>query len=121
MTLALAACSSNSSPESTLQAFYQAAANADVEKATALISFRDVPAAKMVAAKGKVQMIVGEMQATVQANGGLDKVEILETKMDEAGQTATIKAKLTYKNGKEHNERHTLRKEDDGWKLVLGK
>jgi len=116
--LALTACSSGK-PESTVETFYEAAAKGDVEKATEQISFSSVPAAQMMAAKGKVQMIVGEMQARIQANDGLDSVEILESKINEEGKLATVRSKVKFKNGKEQTENHRLIKEDDSWKILL--
>lgn len=115
---ALTACSGGK-PESTVETFYEAAAQGDVDKAIAQISFSGVPAAQMTAAKGKMQMIVGEMQARIQANDGLDEVEILESKVGEDGKTATVRAKVIFKNGKDKTESHRLIKEDGDWKLQL--
>lgn len=117
-SFALAACS-GSKPESVVETFYSAAEDGDVEKATSLISFANVPAPQMVAAKGKVQMIVGEMQSRIQANEGLKDVEIVESKVSEDGKTSTLRAKLKFKNGKEQIENHRLVKEDGDWKIVL--
>jgi len=118
MALVLTACSGGK-PESTVEDFYRAAAKGDVDKATALISFASVPAAQMVQAKGKVQMIVGEMQSRIQANDGLDGVEILESRQDESGKSATVRAKVKFKNGKDQTETHRLVDEDGGWKILL--
>jgi len=118
LSVLLVACSAGK-PESTIEAFYRAAAKGDVEKATELISFGNVPAGQMVQAKGKVQMIVGEMQRRIQANDGLDTIEMVDVKVDEAGKTAAVRSKVKFKNGKEQVENHRLVKEDGDWKIQL--
>ena len=114
----LAACSGGS-PESTIESFYKAAADGDVEKAAEQISFASVPAAQMTAAKGKVQMIVGEMQSRIQANDGLDSVEIVESKIDDEKKTARVRSRIVFNNGKDQTENHRLINEDGDWKILL--
>ena len=115
---ALAACSGGK-PESTVETFYESAAHGDLDTVTEQISFASVPAAQMMAAKGKVQMIAGEMQARIQANDGLDSVEILETKVDDEKKMAMVRAKIKFKNGKEQTESHRLINENGTWKILL--
>ncbi|KLI98708.1 DUF4878 domain-containing protein [Luteimonas sp. FCS-9] len=117
-TLALAACSSGK-PEAAVEAFYEAAAKGDVEKATAQVSFADVPANGMVQAKGKVQMIVGEMQSRIDANDGLDEVEVLESTVDEGGETARVQVRVVFANGKDLTETHRMVRDDGKWKIRL--
>jgi len=114
----LAACSGGK-PEDTLDRFYRAAEKGDVDTAMKQMSFANVPAANMVQAKGKIQMIVGEAQNMIKANGGYDSLEIIESKIAEDGKTATVRAKLKFKNGKDKADNARLAKEDDGWKIVL--
>ncbi|MGV8399276.1 DUF4878 domain-containing protein [Pseudomonas aeruginosa] len=116
--LLLGACSGGK-PESTIDAFYRAAAKGDVEAATKLMSFANVPAAKMVQAKGKVQMIVGEMQTRIQANDGLDTMTVVQTQTDEKDENAVVLVELRFKNGKTQKQNHRLIKEDGSWKLLL--
>jgi len=118
LAFTLAACSGGK-PESVVEAFYSAAEDGDVEEAREQISYANVSASQVAAVQGKVQMIVGEMQARINANKGLDEVEIVESKVSEDGNTATVRAKLIFNNGKELIEDHRLVKEDDGWKIVL--
>lgn len=117
-TLLLAACSGGK-PEATLERFYTAAAKGDVEKATNEISFDNTPAEQMMQAKGKVQMIVGEMQNRINANDGLDKIEVVSSTIAEDGKSAKVQVKLVYKNGKSSTESSNLLKGDDGWKIKL--
>lgn len=116
--LLLSACSGGQ-PESVVESFYEAAADGDVEKATELMALNNVPAAQMMQAKGKVQMIVGEMQNRINANGGLDDVEILESKVAESKKTAVVRVKIKYKNGKDQTQSHNMIDEDGDWKLLL--
>ncbi|TBU90661.1 DUF4878 domain-containing protein [Stutzerimonas kirkiae] len=118
LAVLLAACS-GSGPEATTESFYKAAAKGDVDKAIGLISFADVGANEMVQAKGKVQMIVGQLQARIQANDGLDSVEVLSSTVSEDGNQATLHNRLNYKNGKSQDDRVRLVKEKGDWKIAL--
>ncbi|WP_251977442.1 DUF4878 domain-containing protein [Salinicola avicenniae] len=114
--MTLVACSGGD-PESTASAFYEAAAEGDVDGAVELISFAGVGANEMVQAKGKVQMIVGNLESRVAANDGLDTVETLETQVSEDGQTAVVRSRITFGNGKSTSENTRLVKEDGDWKV----
>lgn len=118
LAVMLAACS-GSKPTSTVEAFFNAVAKGDVEKASEQISFAGVSANEMIQAKGKIQMIVGEMHKMVEANGGLAGIEVVESKIDDDGKSATVKIKLKFKNGKDQEETQKLVKEDAGWKISL--
>ena len=83
------------------------------------MALKNVPAAQMMQAKGKVQMIVCEMQNRINANGGLDDVEILESKVAESKKTAVVRVKIKYKNGKDQTQSHNMIDEDGDWKLLL--
>ncbi|MCP1631768.1 DUF4878 domain-containing protein [Kerstersia gyiorum] len=116
--LMLAACSGGK-PESVVETFYKAAAKGDVELATKQIALAEVPASEMTMAKGKIQMIVGEMQQRVAANDGLDKVEIVEVQIDDANNTAVVRTKLVFGNGKDSTSNNNLVKEGGDWKISL--
>ena len=118
LTLLLAACASKK-PEAVVEQFYRAAAKGDVEEATKQVSFTEVPADVMVQAKGKVQIIIGEMQNRVQTNEGLDKIEIVNVTVNRDEKTAVVESKVVFKNGKSMTEKHHLIQTDDGWKLRL--
>jgi PBP1b-binding outer membrane lipoprotein LpoB len=118
LAMLLASCSGGK-PESTLEAFYQAAAKGDVEKATELVSFENTPATQMVRAKGKVQIIIGEMQQRIDANDGLDRIETVSSKIDPDGKHAVVEVKLVFKNGKDVAETSKLVKGEHGWKISL--
>lgn len=116
--LALAACS-DAKPESVLETFYQALAAGDAETAARQISYSRVPAAYMGQANGRVRRLAGKIQDRIQANDGLDKVEMVEVHMAEDGKTAKIRARLKFRNGKERLQNHRLVHEGSGWKIVL--
>lgn len=114
----LAACSGGK-PENTVETFFQAAADGDVEKAIDQISFASVDASEMVAAKGKIQMIVGDLQQQIAANDGMGSLETLSSEMAEDGELAIIQSKITFGNDKTMNETTRLAKEDGDWKILL--
>jgi phage shock protein A len=118
LVAALSACSGGK-PEDTLEAFYRAAEKGDVEKATKQVSLANVKDAQLTQAKGKVQMIVGEVQGKLKANGGFDSLEVVESKVDPDGKTADLRVKLKFGNGTDKQERARLVKESDGWKIVI--
>lgn len=114
----LTACSGGK-PEDTVNAFFQASADGDVDTAIDQVSFASVGADEMVAAKGKVQMLVGDLQQRVNANDGLDSVETLNSDISEDGEQATIQSQITFGNGKTTNETTRLIQEDGDWKISL--
>lgn len=114
----LAACSGGK-PESVVETFYQAVAKGEVDDAMRQISFANVPADRVVQARGKVQMIVGEMQNRMQANDGLDRIEILETSVDDARISADVRTRVHFRNGREDTQIHRLVKDDGDWKIQL--
>jgi hypothetical protein len=117
--LALIACSGEK-PESVLQTFYQAVATGDAETAARQISYSRIPAGFRAQADGKVRMLLGEMHSRIQANDGLDKIEMVAVNMAAGGKTAKIRTRLKFKNGKEHLQNHRLVREGGDWKIVLG-
>jgi len=118
--LALAACGASDKPEDIVQAWYKAAVAGDADAAIKLLYLDEVPANQMAMAKGKVQMIVGEIANRAKANDGLKKIEALETSMEEDKDRATVKVRLTFGNGKDQTESVRLRRSDKKWKVVIG-
>jgi len=111
----LAACSSK--PESVVETFYKSAAAGNIEKATEQISFAGVDANEMVQAKGKIHMIIGEIKNQIDANDGLNKVEVIESNID--GDSAKAQVKLIFNNGKDNTDSYDLVHEDGKWKIKL--
>lgn len=113
----LAACSSSNTPEATVETLLFAAAKGDVEKTAEQFSMAGVPDADLMQAKGKVQIMVGEMQKAAQAHGGLKSVEIVKSETSSDGKSAKVQAKLKYGDGKDGNERFTLVQDGGRWKV----
>jgi len=118
--LALAACGSADTPEDVVQAYYKAAAAGDADKTIQWISLSDVDADDMPQAKAKVQMIAAEVQSKAKSNGGLKKVEIVESSTDDANNTARLKVEVFFGNDKKSTESFRLRRDDGKWRIVLG-
>ncbi|WKD29585.1 DUF4878 domain-containing protein [Vreelandella venusta] len=114
----LTACSGGK-PEDTVETFFKAAAQGDTDKAIDQISFASVSANEMVQARGKVQMIVGEVQNRINANDGFDSVETLNSVISDDGNQATIQSQINYGNGKSTTENTRLVKIDGDWKISL--
>ncbi|WP_234265191.1 DUF4878 domain-containing protein [Hydrogenophaga sp. NFH-34] len=117
-TALLASCSGGS-PENAPAAFYKASAAGEVDKAMEYVSFANFKAEEMVMAKGKVQMVVGRIQQTASSNDGLEKVEIIESVVGEDGNSAKVKTKLLFKNGKDKTDTVNVVKDDGKWKITL--
>ncbi|MFC0268927.1 DUF4878 domain-containing protein [Kushneria aurantia] len=119
MTLMLAACSSSTQPEETVERFFNAAAKGDSDTAIEQISFAGVGANDMAAAKGKIQMIAGQMQSQIESNGGIESLETLESTISEDGQHATVRTRVTFGNGQSTTDQTRLVKQDGDWKITL--
>jgi len=117
---ALAACGGADKPEDVVQTWYKAAVAGDTEAALKHLYLDEVPADQMAMAKGKVQMIIGEVARQAKANDGLKKIDVLDTNIDEAKQRATVRVRLTFGNGKDKTETVRLRQSDKKWRVVLG-
>lgn len=117
-TALFSACSAGK-PEDAPSAFYKASAAGEVEKAMEYVSFANFKAEEMVAAKGKVQMVIGQVQQMVASNDGLDKVEVIDSVMGDDGNSARVTSKLFYKNGASRADTVNLVKEDGKWKIKL--
>jgi len=111
----LSACSAK--PESTIQAFYKAVAAGNVDKAIEQVSFAGVEAKEMTSAKGKLQMIIGEMKKQIDANNGLKQAEIINSSVD--GDKASVQVKIIFNNGKDTTGPHDLVCENGKWKIVV--
>lgn len=120
LALGLVACSGGK-PEDTLEKFYRAAEKGDVETAIKQIHLSNVKDAQLTQAKGKVQMIVGEVQGQIKANGGFDGLNVIESKIAPDEKSANLRVKLKFKNGTEQPDNARLIKDSDGWKIVIGR
>ncbi|MGS2742294.1 DUF4878 domain-containing protein [Halomonas sp. LS-001] len=116
--LTLTACA-DEKPEDTLETFFNAVAEGDIDTAIEQISFETVSVNEMAQAKGKIQMMVGQFKNHIDANDGLDSIETINTDISEKNDEVRIKSQLNFSNGKTSTENTRLRKFDGGWKIVL--
>lgn len=114
----LISCSA-SSPQDATTAFYKAAAAGNVDEAMEYVSFANFEAEEMIAAKGKVQVVVGQIQQTASSNDGLQKVDLVESVASEDGNSAKVVSKLIFKNGKNKTDTVNVVKDDGKWKINL--
>jgi len=118
VSLLLAACSS-AKPETTVEAFYQAAIKRDVDKAVEQLALGEVSDGEMFQAKGKIQMIIGQIAEVIEKNDGLKRFEVLESNIDENEEIAHVQIKLIFSNGEENTDSFRLRREDGKWKIIM--
>ncbi|KAA6224664.1 MULTISPECIES: DUF4878 domain-containing protein [unclassified Campylobacter] len=116
------ACSSDS-PGDVVKDFTNNAFNNKTEKMLSnLLSKEEMKEefkkeGKKEASIGKMQMLAGRVQNMTASHGGLKSVEILEEKIE--GDTAKVKARTNFKDGKSSDDNFRLRKAKDGWKIQL--
>ena len=113
--LALAGCSS--SPEDVVKDFYKAVADNRVEDAVGYFSLQGIKENDLTQAKGKFQMMVGELHSTIKARGGLDSV--LATPGEQKDDSVRVEVELKFKNGTTKKESLKLAKESGKWKIRL--
>jgi len=117
-SILLVACSS-SRPESTVEALYQAAAKRDVDKVMEQFSVAEISGDELLMVKGKVQMMVGQMAAQIEKKGGIKRIEVLESSIDEDGDSASVQIKLIFNDGSEETESNRLQREGGKWKILM--
>jgi len=115
----LAACSFSSSPERTVETFYRAVAEKKTDKAIEQLALGDISAGEMVVAKGFLQLAIGALAIEIESNGGLKRVEVLESTVAEDGQSARVRVKLSFNNGKDDTRSNRLRLEEGKWKITM--
>jgi len=116
--LMLVACSS-SKPEATVEAFYRAVAELNVDKATELMALDDVPANQVFEVKGVLQMGMLGLAADIKGNDGLKRIKVLESEVDAADGRARVRIKLVFNNGQERVRMERLRLEYGKWKIAF--
>lgn len=66
-------------------------------------------------------LMQGKAAPQIAKKGGLKSYEVVEESISEDGQTAKVKVRVVYGNGKEESENVPLKLSDDGWKLHISK
>jgi len=105
-------------PEDLVNLLYQAMDDGNAEQVMALFSLSDIDEAQ----KGKVQEFLNKRIpaaiALLKRNGGLDKIEIVSSKISSTNKRATVEVKVFTMNGDYATETLSLKQEADGWKVV---
>jgi predicted metal-dependent phosphoesterase TrpH len=76
------------------------------------------------ATKDKAQSVAAfaeKVKESSEEHGGIKDFEILEEKISDDGETATVKTKVIFGNGSENTETNEYVKKDGKWKLSIGK
>ena len=119
LVLAIAACTSSNSPLGTIQNFYAAVEKGDADKAANYVAFGNISDNEMMAAKGKLQMMVAEGKNKIEKNGGLSKVALEKEELNADGESGAVVVKLHFKNNTEQTGRFKVVKEKGDWKIRL--
>lgn len=117
LTALLAACSA-SGPEAFTKHYYATISEGETEQILELFSYKDMEQAQMTAARGKVTMMVGMMQAGVKTAGGIEEVEIVKVNQTDDDH-ATVDHILHMGDGTSSEETLNLVRVDGEWKVAL--
>lgn len=119
VALGLSACLGGNSPEASLTDFYKALEAENTDAVLALVATGDTPASQMQAIHAKVKLVVAQASSQIRANGGIDDIRILDSRVSDNGEYARVNAEIIYNNGKSVRESHELLKENGQWKVKL--
>jgi len=90
-----------------------------VDDAQHLFALPQVAANGMQRAKRRAEMAIDAIQNKIEANDGLKKIQILESNIDEAGNTGQFKLTLTFSNNKQDTTTPIVTIHENGrWKLT---
>lgn len=104
-----------SGPESTVKRFYGAIEDGEIDKASELLSSRILG----MLGPDKLRQALSKQALEIKKKGGIKSLDILE--MNEVGEVAEGKVKITYGDGTESTEDVKLIKEEGKWKLDADK
>jgi hypothetical protein len=111
----LSAC--GSSPESTVEDYFDAVADNRIDEAISYFSLKDVGKNDLTTAKGKLQMIVGEQHSRIMKRGGIKSLKA--TTIEETEDSATVEVETVFNDGTNDKDRIRLQKEDGAWKIHI--
>ncbi|MBB3226139.1 hypothetical protein FHW69_000729 [Luteibacter sp. Sphag1AF] len=117
LTTLLVACGAGK-PESAAKDFYGYVADGKTDKAVDMFSYGDLKDTEMTTARGKVTVIVGQMQATISGAKGLDSVNIDNVQKPD-DDTANVTSTLKFGDGSQKKDTLHLVREDGHWKIKL--
>lgn len=100
-----------SGPEATVKRFYGAVEDGEIEKATEMLSSRILG----LLGPDKLRTALSKQAIEIKKKGGIKSIDVIE--MNEVGEIAEGKIKITYGDGSEQTEDVKLIKEEGKWKL----
>jgi hypothetical protein len=104
-----------SGPESTVKKFYGAIEEGEIDKASEMLSSRILG----LLGPDKLRQALSKQALEIKKKGGIKSIDVLE--MNEVGEIAEGKVKITYDDGSEETEGVKLVKEEGKWKLDADK
>lgn len=123
VALAMYACGGSNSPKDVAEKSVKCLQKADYEGYVDLIYMKDKEGEDVNKAKQELTGLLKEKAGkSIEKEEGIKSYEMVSEEIAEDGNTAMVKMKITYGNGKEKDETIKLRKdENDSWKLDIGK
>ncbi len=107
--LSAAGCAADRSPRSLTKSFYKAIANGDYDKALAYTTLDENIDLELYHA------IMEKVSKSIDAKGGVKKIEITEEQIAEDGASAVVTATITYADGSEDKEYCDVVLQEDKW------
>lgn len=115
----LTGCLGGEKPLQVIENFYAAVAEGNTDKAVQYLALENVSANEMIAVKAKVAVMVAQGKAVIDANNGVQKVQVLEENLSEDGAQANVRVQVTFRNDKTDTDTFKLRKVNGHWKIRL--
>jgi hypothetical protein len=116
--LAFTGCSSSSSPDGVIEDLYSAISANRIDEAASHFSSKHLGQtnyAKQL--QDHLRNVLAQANAQMQEQGGLDRVKIVQTKVDNP--VALVEAEVNLKNGRTYRVDFSMTNEDGDWKAVL--
>ena len=116
LALIMTACSAPA-PEDVVKDFYKAVVDNRTEDAVNCFALNNVKGNDLTMMRGKIMMVVGNLQSGIKKQGGLDSITTTLVKKDK--NTAEVKVEIKYKNGKTEKTSMKLADESGKWKISM--
>ena len=107
--LSAAGCAADRSPRTLTKSFYKAIANGDYDKALAYTTLDENIDLELYHA------IMDKVGKSIEAKGGVNKIEIAEEQTAEDGASAVVIAIISYADGSEDKEYCDVILKEDKW------
>lgn len=124
-SFAFVSCGQSGDSTETTKTSKKSSPSATLEKVLKELKNKDYKAAITFAAgtedytEEELNGLAELMQMVYDANGGLTNYEILDEKISEDGQNATVTVKSTYGNGEVQEDTEELVQTENGWRITM--